>query len=184
MLSHQQPDLPIDPRLAMASLESAIGDPRHGLPEHIFLFVSRITPLVNVDLLIQDDNGRTLLTWRDDQFYGSGWHIPGGIIRYKERLLDRLHLTARNELGAAVDVSPTPLLVTESIRPDRSRGHFISLLYRCKLSTVPDVRLQAPDANPQPGQWRWFDGCPGDLLVDQLPYAPFFAPVDKAISLR
>ena len=171
-------------RHAITALESAIGDPLQGLPEEIFLFVSRIMPVINVDLLIQDDNGRTLLTWRDDQFYGPGWHIPGGIVRYKEPLLHRVHLTARNELGAAVDVSPTPVLVTESIRPDRTRGHFISLLYRCKLSTVPDASLEALAANPQPGQWRWFQECPDDLLADQLAYAPFFAPIDRAASRR
>ena len=48
-----------------------------------------LTPLVNVDLLIKD-SGRTLLTWRDDEFYGPGWHIPGGILGFKERALDRL----------------------------------------------------------------------------------------------
>jgi hypothetical protein len=49
-----------------------------GLPEELFLFVSRITPLINVDLLIQDDGRRTLLTWRSDRFFGPGWHVPGG----------------------------------------------------------------------------------------------------------
>ena len=43
-------------------------DPRAGgLPDELFLFVSRITPLVNVDLLIQDDRRHTLFTWRSDE---------------------------------------------------------------------------------------------------------------------
>ena len=67
----------------IAALEAEIGDPRHGLPEEVFRLVSRLTALINVDLLIQDEGRRTLLTWRDDEFYGAGWHIPGGIIRYK-----------------------------------------------------------------------------------------------------
>jgi colanic acid biosynthesis protein WcaH len=40
--------------------------------------------MVNVDLFISDDQGRVLLTWRDDEIFGAGWHIPGGMIRYKE----------------------------------------------------------------------------------------------------
>jgi colanic acid biosynthesis protein WcaH len=34
--------------------------------------------------------GRTLLTWRDDESFGAGWHVPGGIIRYKETAADRI----------------------------------------------------------------------------------------------
>ena len=44
-------------------LESEIDTVEAGLPEELFLFVSRVTPLVNVDLLIQDDQKHTLLTW-------------------------------------------------------------------------------------------------------------------------
>ena len=66
-------------RRCIETLEAAIGDPKRGLPEDVFLFVSRIIPLIAVDLLIQDDRSRTLLTWRDDEFYGPGWHAPGGI---------------------------------------------------------------------------------------------------------
>lgn len=39
----------------IAPLEAAIGDPCQGLPEEVFLFVSRVTPMINVDLLIQDE---------------------------------------------------------------------------------------------------------------------------------
>ena len=47
-------------------LDKQISNLSLGLPEEIFLFVSRTTPLVNVDLLIKDENGRTLLSWRDE----------------------------------------------------------------------------------------------------------------------
>lgn len=85
---------------AISTLESAIGDPYQGLPKEIFLFVSRIAPLVNVDLLIQDDAERTLLTWRDDEFFGTACHVPGSVIRYKEMAADRTGPCAREELGA------------------------------------------------------------------------------------
>src|ERR1022692_4518995 len=115
----------MDHQAAISNLLSAIGDPHGGLPEDIFLFVSRIVPLVNVDLLIQDDAGRTLLTWRDDRFFGAGWHVPGGIIRYKEAAADRVRACAREELGADVSFDGVPLLVTETIREQPERGHFI-----------------------------------------------------------
>jgi colanic acid biosynthesis protein WcaH len=155
------------------AIEAMIGDPRQGLPEDVFLFVSRITPLINVDLLIQDDRSRTLLTWRDDDF-GPGWHVPGGIIRYKESAADRIRACAREELGADVSSDSDPLLVAESIRDGRTRGHHIALLFRCRLLSPPDAARRAAADPPASGQWRWHDRCPPDLIEAQRRFAPFF----------
>jgi ADP-ribose pyrophosphatase YjhB (NUDIX family) len=149
---------------AIRLLDALAADPREGLPEELFLFVSRITPLVNVDLLIQDQARRTLLTWRSDDHYGPGWHVPGGIIRYKETAHQRIHEVARQELGASVEFDPTPLAVTESIAGERNRGHFISLLYRCRLKSALDPGLQAAGDPPAPGSWQWHASAPADLL--------------------
>jgi ADP-ribose pyrophosphatase YjhB (NUDIX family) len=145
-----------------------------GLPEELFLFVSRITPLINVDLLIQDDGGRTLLTWRNDRFFGPGWHVPGGIIRHKEAAADRIHTVARQELGAAVTFDPAPILVHENIRSEwRDRGHAVSLLYRCRLASALDPRRRyAPEA-PLPDQWLWHERRPENLIPEQRAYAAF-----------
>jgi len=159
----------------IAAIESAIGDPHHGLPEELFLFASRITPLINVDLLIRDHAGRTLLTWRNDEFFGPGWHVPGGIIRYKEMASDRIRACAFEELGAQVAFEPVPLLVSETIREQDNRGHFISLLYSCKLVTPLDESRQARSSPPAAGEWRWHESCPPDLLSIQAPYARFLA---------
>ena len=164
---------------AIGTVQAAAGNPSHGLPEEIFLFVSRITPLVNVDLLIQDDGGRTLLTWRDDEFFGKGWHVPGGIVRYKEVAADRVRACAMEELGAEVSFDPAPILVSETIREERTRGHFISLLYRCRLVGAPAERLRAQTTRPQPGQWRWHSGRPADLLAVQSQYARFIDVLDS-----
>src|SRR5712691_7460393 len=134
----------------VASLHDAIPDPRAGLPEEVFLFVSRITPLVNVDLLIQDDAGRTLLTWRDDESFGQGWHVPGGIIRYKQTTAESIRDCARRELDAEVTFDAEPLLVSDTIRPCRNRGHFVSLLYRCRLMTPPEPSRRA-ESRPNAG---------------------------------
>jgi ADP-ribose pyrophosphatase YjhB (NUDIX family) len=161
-------------RLEIAALEGAIGDPHRGLPEDIFRFVSRLIPMVNVDLLIQDDGGRTLLTWRDDEHFGPGWHVPGSVIRYKERAADRVRACARDELGAEVSFADAPVFVMETIRAERDRGHAVSLLYRCRLLTPADGARQAGSGLPTAGQWRWHDGVPPDLLAIQQPYARFF----------
>jgi ADP-ribose pyrophosphatase YjhB (NUDIX family) len=159
-------------RAAIAALESAIDDPHAGLPPDVFLFVSRVTPLANVDLLIKDQEGRTLLTWRDDEFFGAGWHVPGGIIRFKETFADRIHACAREELGAEVVSEPAPVLVIEGISPQRTRGHALSFLFRCRLVTPPDENRRARSDRPSRGQWRWHVRVPPDLLEAQRLYAP------------
>lgn len=155
-------------------IENYIDAARNGLPEEIFLFLSRVTPLVNVDLLIQDDSKHTLLTWRSDQLFGPGWHVPGGIIRHKEKAVDRVHAVARLELDAAVTVDPAPMFVYENIRPARrNRSHAISLLYRCRLASELDPRRRYTPETPLPDQWLWHAKCPANLIPEQLDYAVF-----------
>jgi ADP-ribose pyrophosphatase YjhB (NUDIX family) len=155
-------------------LESQIHTRADGLPEEVFLFVSRITPLINVDLLIRDDDGRTLLTWRSDRFYGPGWHVPGGIIRYKESAADRIRIVAEREFGARVEFDAFPILVHESIDSSRrDRGHFVSLLYKCHLASDLDQQRRYLREAPSPGQWQWHERCPENLIHEQRPYAVF-----------
>ncbi len=147
------------------ALMSCIDDPTVGLPEEIFLFASSIVPLVNVDLLIKDDAGRTLLTWREDKYSGAGWHIPGGIIRYKEMLADRIAKVAETELSAELTPDHELIAVFEFHIMDRQeRAHFISFLYQCTLAVNPAESLRYVGGNPKHGQWCWFEGAPEDLL--------------------
>ena len=160
---------------ALATLDAWVGEPAGGLPEQFFLFLSRFTPLINVDLWIQDEGRRTLLIWRQDEIYGAGWHVPGGIIRYKETAEDCIGATARRELGTGVAFLPQPIAVEQAIHPDRrERGHFISLVYRCRLLGPPDPALRYTQGEPRRGQWAWHQACPPDLIAEQAHYRRFF----------
>jgi ADP-ribose pyrophosphatase YjhB (NUDIX family) len=122
--------------------------------------------MTNVDLLIKNESGHTLLTWRDDEHYQAGWHIPGGIIRYQELMADRIRAVARNELGATVRFEPAPLAIKEIILPGTGvRGHFISFLHRCVLTSPPDSRLEYGAGEPLRGQWMWHETCPENLIA-------------------
>jgi ADP-ribose pyrophosphatase YjhB (NUDIX family) len=162
------------PKRIIDQMGLIIGDPSKGLPEDIFLFISGITPLVNVDLLIKNERNHTLLTWRDDDFYPAGWHIPGGIIRFKERIFDRIGAVAASELGARVRFNKEPLVIRETIHPSRrTRGHFISMLFECRLVTKPDKRWQYDKGNPKAGQWAWHSKCPDNLISVHAMYRKF-----------
>lgn len=158
----------------LAALAAGIGDPCLGLPEDLFLFVSQLTPMVNVDLLIRNEQGQTLLTWRDDGYCRPGWHIPGGIVRYKESLAQRIEQVAVRELGASVSHVEVPLAIHEIVHPTRAvRGHFLSLLYACTLTSPLAASRRQRHALPQPGEWAWHDVCPDDLIPVHDIYRPF-----------
>ena len=159
---------------AIDALQKAVPNPEKGLPDSLFYYTSSMTPLVNVDLLIKDENGRTLLAWRNDQYAGEGWHLPGGIIRFRETFVDRIKKVAEIEVGTLVDFDPNPIAINQIINNENPiRGHFISILFRCSLSSafVPENNgISASDA----GYLKWHDTCPKNLLTLQDIYREYF----------
>lgn len=150
----------------------------HELGTWLFLIISAFVPVVNVDLLIQRRNSQgtreTLLVWREDRWY-RGWHLAGGVIRFKESGEDRVKRVAWQELGAKVLVAKEPVLVSEKMaKRRRLRGHFVSLLYECDLTTQPLEALEFVSGAPLPGQWQWHEMPPRKLIPQHRSYRPFF----------
>jgi len=149
---------------AIEVLNKCVPNPSLGLPDDIFYYISRTTPLVNVDLLIKDEDERVLLSWRDDQHAGKGWHLPGGIVRFKEALEARVKKVAETEIGGNVNFDPVPIAVNQCIHHERDiRSHFVSILYKCFLSNkfVPENKGLSPNDG---GYLKWHDFCPDNLL--------------------
>ena len=145
-------------------IEHQIDNPKVGLPEEVFQFASSIVPMVNVDLLIRDSEGRILLARREDKFAGSVWHIPGGIVRFQETFLHRIEEVAKKEIGQPVYTNGIPLAINEIFSDHRERGHFISFLYACKLT---EDTLFEERGIWQDGDLKWFDYCPDDFILCQ-----------------
>lgn len=146
-------------------------NPTEGLPEELFIFGTTLVPVSNVDLLITNIDGQILLSWRDDKYYGRGWHIPGGCVRLRETWLDRVQKTALKELGTKVEVKTNPITVRESMtmqpRPwldnQLERTYNTSILFECKLPQ--NYVIDNKDIEPQmEGYLKWFDEVPVDLL--------------------
>jgi ADP-ribose pyrophosphatase YjhB (NUDIX family) len=164
----RKPDSMSDISKVSALLEEVMPDARQGLGEELFHAVSRLTPMVNVDLLIRDDDGRTLLTWRADELYGPGWHFPGGVLRFKETFAERITAVARLELGSTVNHPEFPDQVRAAMSDVRDiRGHFVSLLFNCQLTSPLDDNRKATTADPINGQWAWHGQKPTNLLPVQ-----------------
>jgi colanic acid biosynthesis protein WcaH len=149
---------------AISFLDGQLTNKTEGLPDEIFYFISRCTPLTNVDLLVKDEDGRTLLAWRDDEYCGAGWHIPGGIIRFKETIHTRISKVALGEIGADVEFDDKPIAITEFIHQSwENRAHFVSLLYRCSLPTDFSVDNKGKKEN-ETGFLKWHDKCPDNII--------------------
>ena len=161
---------------AVTAIEQTVIHPEKGLQPEVFRLITKLTPMINVDLLIKNETGETLLTWREETLCEPGWHIPGGIIRFEEPIEHRIHAVAETELRSDVDFSPAPLSVTEFILPDQEyRNHFISLLYRCRLLKPLPRFLHCSDLkHPQNGEYAWFSSPPENLLKVHKKYRSFF----------
>ena len=169
----------------IAAIDAAAPEPEQGLPQPVFDLLSRLTPMLNVDLLIRNDRGETLLTWRQDDLY-LGWHIPGGVVRFREQMADRIAAVARQELGASVRLLQTePVAIHEIIQPARrARGHFISFLFECGLTSPLNDALAFREGSPRNGQWAWHSSYPPAMIGSHEMYRRFIEPAAMRQSPR
>lgn len=161
---------------AMRKRMSRLGiSARTGLGTELFHFVSSLTPIVNVDLLVYNTKGQFLLAMRDDSFCGKGWHVPGGCIRFKETFDTRIRKVAKSELHLTdFTYDKEPIKVFEimwedgqrQLENDDERAHFITLVYKCHApeSFVID---NGDKMESDSGYLRWFDRLPDNLLEIQ-----------------
>lgn len=117
-----------------------------------------------------------MLSWRDDVHCGTGWHIPGGCIRSRETLRERIQKTAREEIGCEVRYYPEVLHVFEIIdeserklADQRERAHFITLVAACRLPEDYDLAMQPKNA-ASPATFSGLRALPDDLLPLQQCY--------------
>jgi ADP-ribose pyrophosphatase YjhB (NUDIX family) len=167
---------------SISQIKGQVSDARLGLPKEVFGLISELTPLVNVDLLIKNERGQTLLTWREDEYYGASWHIPGGIIRFKETAGERIAKVADSELNMTVKFINYPIHITEIISNKRDyRGHFISLLYLCSTNTEPSPSMNYSICGLKNGAWKWHERSPENLIS---PHNVFRSFIDNRNLLK
>lgn len=157
--------LPID---SISQVLDAI-DGTAGIGKTLFESISRLTPAVSVELIIKSqDQQSSLLTWRDDELYGPGWHVPGGVVRFKETLTSRVDKVLKHEIGVSASKIEGPIGFHEIFNNQRDiRGHFISFVFLVELIGAPPEKYRAKDCTPKSGCWQWFAKCPHNLISNQ-----------------
>lgn len=149
-------------------------DPRNGLPSELFLLASSITPIPNIDLMIFDEKNRILLSWRDDEFYGEGWHMVGSCIRMHETMEDSIWKCAMRELESVdIFVNPMPLVVRDAIgrgvnlisNDDFVRSHNLSVLFKCLVKPAFTIeKINKGKSEKSNGFLKWFEKKPLSIL--------------------
>ena len=157
-------------------------EPCEGLPFELFEWISTVVPIPNVDLLVFNNQNEILLSWRDDEYYGKGWHLPGGCIRFKESIEDRIQKTAIAELGTRVETSGVPIATREMIMGKDDlmpikRSHHIAMLFECRVPddyNIDNRDLSETDA----GYLKWFKVVPDNMLEVHNIYNDMFIKYD------
>ena len=170
-------------RRCLTEIAGRIPEPRLGLPDEVLAFAMYIVPMINVDLVTFDAAGRTLLAWREDE-YGTGWHVPGSIIRGEESIEQRILETARTELGVDVETEPAPSAI---VQLSGARGTFISLAFRARPTGRFEREPGSEMETAADGGLSWFDQPPTqlypthDVYRELLPSLRAGRPVDAPL---
>lgn len=143
------------------------------------------TPLVSIDLVLSDEQGRILLGYRNNRPAQHTWFVPGGRIRKDERLEDAWRRIADVELGVTVP-APRLLGVFQHFYDDNALGlpgvttHYVVIGCAAHLPAATSLKH-----DQQHGELRWW--TVPDLLSSAAVHAntkAYFAPASGPGALR
>ncbi|MDQ7042780.1 MAG: GDP-mannose mannosyl hydrolase [Sulfurimonas sp.] len=126
------------------------------LSKEIFSLVVQNTPLISIDLLVQNEKQEILLGKRVNEPASNFWFVPGGRIFKDESLDAAFTRTVQEELGLGMQRSEALFDKTyehfyeNNVFSDAFSTHYIVLAHKIKIDTLPIL-------NTQHSQYRWFD---------------------------
>lgn len=141
------------------------------LPAMDFLAVVHNAPLVSIDLLVHDRDGRLLVGRRTNPPAQGFWFVPGGRIRKNETLASAFSRITRAELGTAIALQSARLdriyehFYAEDFRGEVGAGtHYVVLAHTLAIDTR-ELNLPAD----QHDSYRWVS--PDQGLADESIHA-------------
>jgi len=126
------------------------------LPSAIFKTVIEHAPLISIDLIIKNQEGRVLLGYRNNRPAQDCWFVPGGRIKKNETMASAFKRLSLNELGVEFSLTQAELIGPfEHFYSDNFSGndfstHYIALGYRL---VIDDATLLLP--TEQHSQYSW-----------------------------
>ncbi len=136
------------------------------LDDTTFKTVIASTPLISIDLVVQNTKGEYLLGYRNNRPAQGFWFVPGGRILKNETMDDAFIRLCKNELGASLTRQQAKFIGPfEHFYPDYVFGedvttHYVVLGYALTI----DIDL-ASLPQDQHNQYRWANKA--QLLADE-----------------
>jgi colanic acid biosynthesis protein WcaH len=128
------------------------------LSQEDFATVVRSTPLVSVDLIVENERGEFLLGKRTNRPAQGFWFVPGGRVQKDEQFESAFERLTLAELGLRLPMSAGQFYgVWQHFYDDNFSGtdfstHYVVLGFRLKVNQA-DLRL--PDS--QHDDYRWLE---------------------------
>jgi colanic acid biosynthesis protein WcaH len=135
------------------------------LEKDVFSTVISSTPLVSIDLLIENSKGQVLLGYRNNRPAKGYWFVPGGRILKDETMDDAFKRLTLAELGevftrdSAQFLGPYEHFYDDYVFGEGESTHYVVLGYKV-VSDIDISRLPSAQHN----QYKWFDKA--ELLAD------------------
>lgn len=126
------------------------------LDNDTFKSIVAATPLVSIDLIIEDLEGNVLLGLRNNRPAQGYWFVPGGRILKNETLDDAFRRLTQEELGCVFERSQAHFhgvyehLYKDSVFGEQPSTHYVVLAYRLRVNPED---LHLPMAQHHGYQW-------------------------------
>ncbi len=136
------------------------------LPKDLFNTIVTHTPLIAIDLIVENPRGEILLGKRLNRPALGNWFVPGGRVLKDETLDEAFCRLTEVELGIKIQRKDAIFhgvyehLYTDSFCDKNVSTHYVVLAHRLPPLELNDLPCE------QHGEYRWFDV--DTLLADDL----------------
>ncbi|WP_010133912.1 GDP-mannose mannosyl hydrolase [Ochrovirga pacifica] len=139
------------------------------LPEKEYKAVVKNTPLISIDLIIKDVEGKILVGYRSNSPAKNTWFVPGGVIRKNELFANAFQRIAKDEIAENLELSQAQYIglyehIYESnFANDPSfNTHYIVNAFSVQLSIkASELKL------PKDQHTRYWWASPDELLANE-----------------
>jgi colanic acid biosynthesis protein WcaH len=132
------------------------------LDDKTFSTVLDCTPLVSIDLLVEDSSGKFLLGERLNRPAKGFWFVPGGRILKNETLKSAFERLTFAELGKKFVINQATLqgpydhIYEDSVFGGSPSTHYVAIAYRLKVEDIKNLPCE------QHSRYEWFN--PSDII--------------------
>ncbi len=137
------------------------------IPETLYASITKVLPVVCVDLVIENSKGNFLLVKRANHPLRGEWWVPGGRLLHSEKAIDGAFRKGIEELGVELISLQFSGFFEETFAVDCRGGdipyHTVSLVYQARLSDSEAISLDR-----QSTDFTWAKELPEKFVVQRV----------------